>query len=109
MDILKLFAVPSNVIFLLAGLGLALGIAPRTRRLGGFSLASAALLLVVFSCGKTATWLLSPLEYEYPRVPDQAAPVRAIVVLAAYAANDPDMSLSDRPNSASLYRVVEGA
>lgn len=108
MNALKLLAIPSNVIFLLAALGLVLGLAPRLRRLSGFSLAFAALLLVFFACGKTATWLLSPLEYEYPRVPDQPAPVRAIVVLAAYAANDPNMSLSDRPNSASLYRVVEG-
>lgn len=108
MDMLKLLAQPSNVIFLLTVIGLVLGLAPRMRRFAGFSLAAAALLLVVFSCGKTATWLLSPLEYEYPRVPDQPAPVRAIVVLAAYAANDPNMALSDRPNSATLYRVVEG-
>src|SRR5204863_5678709 len=69
----------------------------------------AGVLLIVFSSGKTATWLISPLEYAYPRVPDQIADVHAIVILAAYAAPDPEMSMSDRPNSAALYRIVEGA
>jgi uncharacterized SAM-binding protein YcdF (DUF218 family) len=109
IGILKALVLPSNICFLLAAIGLALCVHVRTRKAALITLASAGVLLVTFSCGKTATWLLSPLEYAYPRVPDQAAPVRAIVVLAAYAANDPDMSLGDRPNSASLYRVVESA
>jgi len=67
------------------------------------------MLLLIFSSGKTATLLLSPLEYAYPRVPDQPTPARAIVVLAAYAADDPNMPLSARPNSSGLFRVVEGA
>ena len=109
LPILKALMLPSTLCFLLAAAGLALCLHTRTRKAALVALASAAVLLVVFSCGKTATFLLSPLEYEYPRVPDQASPVRAIVVLTAYAADDPNMSLSDRPNSASLYRVVEGA
>jgi uncharacterized SAM-binding protein YcdF (DUF218 family) len=109
IEILKALVLPSNFCFLLAVIGLALSVYARTRKAALIALASAAVLLVTFSSGKTATLLLSPLEYAYPRVPDQAAPVRAIVILAAYAANDPDMSLGDRPSSSSLYRVVEGA
>ncbi len=109
IEILGSLVLPSSVCFLLAATGLALCVRERTRKAALVALASAGVLLVVFSCGKVATLLLSPLEYAYPRVPDQAAPVRAIVVLAAYAADDPNMSLSDRPNSAGLYRVVEGA
>lgn len=109
IEILKALVLPSNLCFLLAVSGLAMCVHARTRKAALIALVSAGVLLVVFSCGKTATLLLSPLEYAYPRVPDQAAPVRAIVVLAAYAANDQEMSLGDRPNSASLYRVVEGA
>jgi len=107
--ILKALVLPSGLCFLLAATGLVLCLHARTRKAALVALASAAMLLVVFSCGKTATFLLSPLEYAYPRVPDQAAPMRAIVVLTAYAEDDPDVPLSDRLSSSSLYRVVEGA
>ncbi len=109
IDILKGLVLPSNLCFLLASSGLVLCVHRRTRRLATVALACAGFLLVVFSSGKTATLLLSPLEYGYPRVPDQATPARAIVVLAAYAADDPNMPLSARPNSSGLFRVVEGA
>jgi len=46
---------------------------------------------------------MSPLEYAYPRAPDRLAPVHAIVVLTAYVANDPDMSLSDRPSESACF------
>ena len=108
-DVLGALILPSNVCFALVILGLALSIPARTRRAALVTLVAAGALLVIFSSGKTATALLGPLEYAYPRVPDQPAPVQAIVVLTAYVANDPDMSLSDRPSQSSLYRVTEAA
>jgi uncharacterized SAM-binding protein YcdF (DUF218 family) len=108
-DILEALVLPSNICFLLTAAGLALAAPNRTRRAALATLAAAGVLLVVFSCGKTATWLLSPLEYSFPHVPDQATPVRAIVILAGYATDDPEVSLSDRLNPPTLYRVVEGA
>jgi uncharacterized SAM-binding protein YcdF (DUF218 family) len=84
-------------------------VAPRTRRTALATLSLAGVLLVVLSCGKTATWLLSPLEYAFPRVSEQATPVGAIVILAGYATDDQEMSLSDRLSPSTLYRVVEGA
>jgi uncharacterized SAM-binding protein YcdF (DUF218 family) len=72
-----------------------------------YFLATAAALLVTFSSGKTATLLFSPLEYAYTRVPQQVLPVRAIVVLAAYATNEQDMPLSSRLNDSAMFRIVE--
>jgi uncharacterized SAM-binding protein YcdF (DUF218 family) len=108
-DILEALVLPSNICFLLTIAGLVLAVTPRTRRAALATLSLAGVLLVVFSCGKTATWLLGPLEYAFPRVPDQPTPVRAIVILAGYATDDAEMSLSDRLNPPTLYRVVEGA
>ena len=99
---------PSQVGFLLAAAGLVLLIPRRTRRAAALMLVSAVVVLAVGSSGKTATWLMSPLEYAFPRVPDEPPPAHAIVILAAYAADDPNMSLSDRPNPSALYRIVEG-
>jgi uncharacterized SAM-binding protein YcdF (DUF218 family) len=109
IDILKSFILPSNICFLLIAAGLVLSVPRRTRRPASIALVTAGLLLVIFSSGKTASWLMSPLEYAYPVSSERVAGARAVVILAAYAANDPDMSLSDRPNSSALYRVVEGA
>lgn len=109
-DMLGALLLPSNVCYLLALAGLALCIFASTRRAALVALATAAALLAVFSSGKTATALLSPLEYAYPRVPDgPLQPVRDIVVLTAYVADDREMSLSDRPSDSSLYRVAEAA
>jgi uncharacterized SAM-binding protein YcdF (DUF218 family) len=107
--ILKALVLPSSVCFLLTAVGLLLCLRARTRQAALLTLASAGVLLMVFASGKTATLLMSPLEYAYPRVPDQTAPVRAIVVLTAYAVDDPDMPLSSRLNNSGLYRVVEAA
>ena len=108
IDIVEALVIPSGFCFLILAVGLLLCLSARTRKAGVIVLAFGTIALMVFSSGKTATLLTSPLEYEYPRVPDQPAPVKTIVVLAAYAAADPNMSLSDRPNYAALYRINEG-
>ena len=107
VTVLETLVLPSQFCFVLIVAGLLLCIPRRTRKTAQVVVAAAATMLMVFSSGKTATLLLSPLEYRYPRVPDDAAPARAIVVLAAHATNDPNMSLSDRPNNSALYRINE--
>jgi uncharacterized SAM-binding protein YcdF (DUF218 family) len=108
IDFLKALVIPSNFCLALAALGVLLWLLPRTRKFGLPIVATSAAVLLFFSSGKTATLLLSPLEYAYPRVPDEAtAQAEAIVVLAGYAADDADMPLSSRANSSSLYRIVE--
>jgi uncharacterized SAM-binding protein YcdF (DUF218 family) len=106
IDILKALVLPSNICFLLIVAGVLLSLLARTRKAALLCLTSAGVLLMVFASGKTATLLMSPLEYAYPRVADHGA-ARAIVVLSAYAADDPLMPLSSRPNPSGLYRVVE--
>jgi len=108
IEYLKELIVPSNFCWLLTAIGAVVWIVPATRRRGPHLVAAAMALLAIFSCGKTATLLLSPLEYAYPRASDGLGmQVDAIVVLAGYAADDPNMPLSSRPNSSSLYRITE--
>jgi uncharacterized SAM-binding protein YcdF (DUF218 family) len=107
IDYLKELVVPSNFCLAIAILGCLLWLIPRTRRIGTFAVATSAAMLLIFSSGKTAAWLLSPLEYAYPRIPDGPLQPGAIVVLAGYAADDRDMPLSSRPNGSTLFRVAE--
>jgi len=72
-------------------------------------LIGAAVLYLVFSSGIVATLLLHPLEYQYSYLknPQDYPQSKTIVVLTAYSVKDPNMPLSSRMNSSSLYRVVE--
>lgn len=106
LEILGSLVLPSSVVLVCSALGLLLCWRPRTRWAALVSFAVAGVVLIVFSSGKTATLLLSPLEYSYPRAP-QHADVGAIVVLAAYAEDDASLSLSERANRAALTRIVE--
>lgn len=96
---------------LVFALGLAALLLQRTRRLAWMPLAAASLAYLLFSNGLVATLLMSPLEHAYPPVRDARDHPDAamIVLLTAYAADDPDMSLSGRLNSSSAFRVLEAA
>lgn len=109
MEALKVFLVPSNLVLLIGLIGIVLLLVPRWRRIAPYVLTSAIILLLVLSSGKTATALSSPLEYAFPNAPTPRAdsPAKAIVVLSAYAADDPNMPLSSRPSSSALFRIVE--
>jgi hypothetical protein len=84
IDILKSFILPSNICFLLIAAGLVLLVPRRTRRPASIALVTAGLLLVIFSSGKTPSWLMSLLEYAYPVSSERVAGARAAVILAAY-------------------------
>src|SRR5262245_5283333 len=107
-QILGSVILPSQVGFLLGAAGLLLLIPRRTRRLSLLLLVASVLVLAIFSTGKVATLVMSPLEFAFPRVPDEPPAADAIVILAAYAADDREMSLSDRPSPSALFRIVEG-
>jgi len=107
IEYLKELVVPSSFCLALAVLGSAMWLMPRTRRIGPALMVAAAAVLLIFSSGKTAALLLSPLEYAYPRVPDGPLQPGAIVVLAGYAADDRDMPLSSRLHSSTLFRIIE--
>ncbi len=109
MEILATLVLPSNLVLLIGFIGIGLSLLPRWRRGGPYLLTGALILLLVLSSGKTATALSSPLEYAYPKAPapDVQSPAKAIVILAAYAADDPNMPLSSRPNGSAMFRIVE--
>lgn len=109
MEALANLVLPSNLILLIGFIGIVLSLLPRWRRGGPYFLTGAVILLLILSSGKAATALSSPLEYAYPKAPapDVQSPAKAIVILAAYAADDPNMPLSSRPNSSAMFRIVE--
>src|SRR5262245_46300559 len=109
MEALSNFVVPSNVVILLGFIGILLSLRPQWRRLATLFLWSAPVLLLILSSGKTATALSSPLEYAYAKAPppQEHPDAKDIVVLAAYAADDPNMPLSAKPNSSAMFRIVE--
>jgi uncharacterized SAM-binding protein YcdF (DUF218 family) len=109
MQLLTSAVLPSNITLALGLLGLILFFRPRWRRAASLLLGLAPVVLLIFSSGKTATALSSPLEYAYVKAtpPQPGSVSRDIVVLAAYAADDPNMPLSSRPNSSAMFRIVE--
>jgi uncharacterized SAM-binding protein YcdF (DUF218 family) len=64
--------------------------------------------MLVFSSGKMAAALLSPLEYSQPALFTATAHphVTKIVVLTGWAADDRLMPLSGRLNASSAYRIL---
>ena len=109
MEALAAVVLPSNLVLVMGFLGTVQLLLPRWRRFAPYMLTGALLLLLIVSSGKTATALSAPLEYAYTKAsaPVADAPPTAIVVLAAYAADDPNMPLSTRPNSSAMFRIVE--
>ena len=109
METFKELLVPSNFCLVLAAAGVAACLVPATRRLSRVLIAGAGVLLLVLSSGWTASALLAPLEHAYGPAsvrPGDPQP-RAIVVLAAYGAEDRDMPLSSWPNGSAMFRIVE--
>lgn len=108
---LEILVIPSGLGFVLFVLGALALLLPRTRRLAQPLLLGSVGVLVLFSFGPVATLLLAPLEYEHPAMtePERHPEVRTIVLLTAYASDDPVMPLSSRMNSSSAFRVLETA
>jgi uncharacterized SAM-binding protein YcdF (DUF218 family) len=106
MSILTVLALPSGFALFLWLFGL-LALLLRRRGLSLGLMAASGLVVAVCSTGLMATALMSPLEYAYPRVrTDQHPEARHIVVLTAWASEDPALSLTDRLNASSAYRVL---
>jgi uncharacterized SAM-binding protein YcdF (DUF218 family) len=107
-EILQLVTAPSSVAYLLFAAGLITALWRRARVASWWLLAAAGLIYTVFSSGAVAAALMSPLEYDHPRVRDplQYPEARHIVVLTAYAADDPLMPPSGRLGVSSAFRVM---
>lgn len=100
---------PSGFATLLTLAGLTAWIFLQTRRFARRLLAAGAVVFLVFSNGLVATLLMSPLEYAHPALTDPAAypDAKTIVVLTAYAAEDPLLPLSGKMNGSAAFRVLE--
>lgn len=100
---------PSGLVYSLFVLGLLTCFKAQWRRLSWGLLAAAGMINVVCSSGVVATALITPLEHQYPAVHDARnhPDVRHIVLLTGYAADDEDMPVTGRLNSASAFRVLQ--
>ncbi len=99
---------PSGAAYLLFVLGLLACAWRTTRRASWWLLAGSGALSLVFSIGKVAATLMSPIEYAYPTVHDgqQYPQARHIVVLTGWADTNPDLPLSGRLSASAAYRVL---
>jgi uncharacterized SAM-binding protein YcdF (DUF218 family) len=106
--ILSALTTPSGVAHVLFLLGVLAVFFARTRTASWWLLAGSGATTLVFSSGMVAAALMSPLEYEYPRLTDgnQYSEVKTIVVLTAWAGDDPDMPLTGRYSPSAAYRVL---
>ena len=108
METLTNLILPSGLTYLMFTSGLITRWIPRLRRFSWPLLAAGALFTMVFSSGMTAAALISPIEYQWPAVQDARShpETNRIVVLTGWAAEDPELALSDRMNASSAFRVL---
>jgi uncharacterized SAM-binding protein YcdF (DUF218 family) len=107
MSFLAAVAVPSGLAVFLWVLGLLAALWRRRRAWSWALLAGSGTVATVFSSGLMAAALMSPLEYVYPRIDAARHPtVRRIVVLTGWATENRELSLTDRLNDSSAYRVL---
>lgn len=108
MELLTTLVMPSGLAYLLMTSGLISRFIRPLQKLSWPLLASGAVITLVFSCGKVASALMSPLEYQWPPVLDARAQqeTQHIVVLTGWASDDADWPLTGRLNTSSAYRVL---
>jgi uncharacterized SAM-binding protein YcdF (DUF218 family) len=111
MKFLATLLLPSNLAFLLFLAGALSLLTGPSRRFAALLFGCSGAIWATFSTGLVAVLLLGPLEHEFPAMTEPARfpQVRTIVVLTAFASDDPDMPLSSRMNSSSAFRVLEAA
>lgn len=108
VDLLTTLVMPSGLAYLLMTSGLISRFIRPLQKWSWPLLASGAVITLVFSSGKVASALMSPIEYQWPPVLDARAQPAAqhIVVLTGWASDDADWPLSGRLNTSSAYRVL---
>jgi uncharacterized SAM-binding protein YcdF (DUF218 family) len=98
---------PLPFAMLLLGLG-CLCLWVRFSRSGRWLAVAAWLLLAVSSCTAISDLLLLPLEERYPKWNGQNDDLAFVVVMGAGQEEAPRLPLTNRPNSAAIYRLLEG-
>lgn len=92
----------------LTGLLLGLVVARRFPRFSRWLMGGALALLLLSAWDPVASGLLHPLESRYGKLRGQIDDVRYVVVMGAAHYDHPVLPLSNRPNDAALYRLIEG-
>lgn len=108
IGIIEMALTPSGLAYLLFFAGIILAIWRRLRAASWWLLAGSGLVYTVFSAAPVAAALMSPLEYTEPvlREPARYADVKHIVVLTAYAADDPNMPATGRLGTSTAFRTL---
>ncbi len=98
-----LMPLPLSVLLMLIGcLGLW-----RRRRSAPWWLGSGLLVLLLASCTAISDLLLLPLEERYPKWDGSGAQLDCVVAMGASQADAPRLPLTNRPNTAAVYRLLE--
>jgi uncharacterized SAM-binding protein YcdF (DUF218 family) len=100
---------PSNLALLLIAAGLLARFWRRSQRWSGRLVLAGVVIALVFSLGAVARMLLNPLEQRYPAWTPGVSPMLTIdhiVLLTAWAGDNPDLPASVRLNDSSASRVI---
>lgn len=65
-------------------------------------------VLIISSCTAISDLMLLPLEERYPKWDGRADGSEMVVVMGASQSDAPRLPLTNRPNSAAVYRLLEG-
>jgi len=111
LEIADFFLTPSNAVISLFVVGLVCIFIHRFQRYGVKIIVLALAALFIIGSGPVAFWLMGSLEYRYnglgQKINDQS--VTSIVILAGYGEEQQSAPHGFWLNSATLYRLVEGA
>jgi uncharacterized SAM-binding protein YcdF (DUF218 family) len=106
-DVLSYWLMPLPLAVTLLALGIVFLWGRHPRR--GRALVTLGLLLIVLaSLGRVTNALVVPLEDEYPKWQGPIPGLTYVVIMGAAHADNPRIPLTNRPNPAALYRLVEG-
>jgi uncharacterized SAM-binding protein YcdF (DUF218 family) len=109
LSLLGNLLLPSHVALLLLAAGFLARFWRRSQRWSGKLIVAGALVALLFSLGVVARGLLNPLEQRHPAwIPgvSPALSIDHIVVLTAWAGDDPNLPASVRLNESSASRVI---
>ena len=80
----------------------------RRPRLGRWLVSLALVVLVLCCCTAVSDLLLLPLEGRYPKWDGRPHAIELVVVMGASQDDAPRLPLTNRPNTAAVYRLLEG-
>lgn len=77
-------------------------------RIGRGFVTAGIIVLVLCSCTAISDLLLLPLEERYSKWNGEKADIELVVVMGASQADAPRLPITNRPNTAAVYRLLEG-